>query len=74
VETEEERLKLMFRIKARIDRALLEKHIRDVKTGLPGVACWPPFTSMQLESDSTSRGNPQCFNQPGKCSNTTSGV
>jgi len=38
VETEEERLKLMFRIKARIDRALLEKHIRDVKTGLPGVA------------------------------------
>jgi HlyD family secretion protein len=59
VETEEERLKLMFRIKARIDRALLEKHIRDVKTGLPGVACWPPFTSMQLESDSTSLGNPQ---------------
>jgi len=38
VETAEERLKLMFRIKARIDPALLEKHIRDVKTGLPGVA------------------------------------
>ncbi|ODS00377.1 glycoside hydrolase family 43 [Methyloceanibacter methanicus] len=38
VETEEERLKLMFRIKARIDPALLEKYIRDVKTGLPGVA------------------------------------
>ncbi|MDJ0514131.1 MAG: HlyD family efflux transporter periplasmic adaptor subunit [Methyloceanibacter sp.] len=38
VETAEERLKLMFRVKARIDRALLEKHIRDVKTGLPGVA------------------------------------
>lgn len=38
VETEEERLKLMFRIKARIDPALLEKHVRDVKTGLPGIA------------------------------------
>ena len=38
VETAEERLKLMFRIKARIDPALLKKHIRDVKTGLPGVA------------------------------------
>lgn len=38
VETEEERLKLMFRIKARIDRALLQKHIQDVKTGLPGMA------------------------------------
>lgn len=38
VETEEERLKLMFRIKTRIDPALLEKHVRDVKTGLPGIA------------------------------------
>jgi HlyD family secretion protein len=38
VETAEERLKLMFRVKARIDRALLQKHIHDVKTGLPGVA------------------------------------
>ena len=38
VETEEERLKLMFRVKARIPQALLEQHIRQVKTGLPGVA------------------------------------
>jgi HlyD family secretion protein len=38
VETEIERLKLMFRIKARIEPQLLKKHIRDVKTGLPGVA------------------------------------
>jgi HlyD family secretion protein len=38
VETAEERLKLMFRVKARIDPTLLKKHIRDVKTGLPGVA------------------------------------
>ncbi|RIK96679.1 MAG: glycoside hydrolase family 43 [Proteobacteria bacterium] len=38
VETTEERQKLMFRIKARIDPDLLRKHIRQVKTGLPGVA------------------------------------
>ncbi len=38
VETEEERQKLMFRIKARIPPALLRKYIRQVKTGLPGVA------------------------------------
>jgi HlyD family secretion protein len=38
VETAEERQKLMFRIKARIDPELLQKHIRDVKTGLPGIA------------------------------------
>ncbi len=38
VETADERLKLMFRIKARIEPELLKKHIRQVKTGLPGVA------------------------------------
>ncbi|TRL38681.1 HlyD family secretion protein [Rhizobium straminoryzae] len=38
VETEEERQKLMFRIKARIPQALLEKYIQQVKTGLPGMA------------------------------------
>jgi HlyD family secretion protein len=38
VETEEERLKLMFRIKARIDPDLLRAHITKVKTGLPGIA------------------------------------
>lgn len=38
VETEVEREKLMFRIKARIPQALLAKHIQMVKTGLPGVA------------------------------------
>jgi HlyD family secretion protein len=38
VETESEREKLMFRVRARIDPELLEKHIRHVKTGLPGVA------------------------------------
>ncbi|MCO5065276.1 MAG: HlyD family efflux transporter periplasmic adaptor subunit [Rhizobiaceae bacterium] len=38
VETEEERQKLMFRIKARITPELLRKYIQQVKTGLPGVA------------------------------------
>lgn len=38
VETEEERLKLMFRIKAKIPPELLQKYIQQVKTGLPGMA------------------------------------
>ncbi len=38
VETAAEREKLMFRVKARIDPALLQRHIREVKTGLPGMA------------------------------------
>jgi HlyD family secretion protein len=38
VETEEERQKLMFRVKAHISPELLRKYIKQVKTGLPGVA------------------------------------
>src|SRR5690606_32721072 len=38
VETVSERQKLMFRVRARIDRELLEKHLEQVKTGLPGIA------------------------------------
>ncbi|AHE53561.1 HlyD family secretion protein [Sphingomonas sanxanigenens] len=38
VETTSERQKLMFRVKARIDPALLDRHISQVKTGLPGMA------------------------------------
>lgn len=38
VETQSERQKLMFRVKARIDPALLRKYISHVKTGLPGLA------------------------------------
>ncbi|MGZ5904665.1 MAG: HlyD family secretion protein [Reyranella sp.] len=38
VETRSERDKLMFRIKVRIDRDVLERHLSDVRTGLPGVA------------------------------------
>jgi HlyD family secretion protein len=38
VETTEERLKLMFRVKARIAPDLLREHLLQVKTGLPGMA------------------------------------
>lgn len=36
VETQEERQKLVFRVKAKIPQELLKKHIQMVKTGLPG--------------------------------------
>ncbi len=50
VETASEREKLMFRVKAQIDRELLLRYLRQVKTGVPGVAWvrldpkapWPP--------------------------------
>lgn len=56
VETSEERLKLMFRVKARIDPALLRQHLRQVKTGLPGMAyvrldpemAWPPALQVRM--------------------------
>jgi HlyD family secretion protein len=38
VETASERLKLVFRVRARIPPDLLRKHITQVKTGLPGMA------------------------------------
>lgn len=38
VETRTEREKLMFRIKVKIDPALLKEHIQRVKTGIPGEA------------------------------------
>lgn len=56
VETAEERQKLTFRIKARIDSELLRKYIRSVKTGLPGLAyvrldealAWPDALQVKL--------------------------
>jgi HlyD family secretion protein len=56
VETASERQKLMFRVKAQIDRELLRRHLRQVKTGLPGVAWvrtdpqapWPPALAVKL--------------------------
>lgn len=38
VETAEERQKLMFRIKSKIEPALLKQYLRLVKTGVPGMA------------------------------------
>ena len=51
VETKVEREKLMFRVKAKIDPALLKQYVEYVKTGIPGVAWvrlddqepWPDF-------------------------------
>ncbi|MFE3839014.1 HlyD family secretion protein [Pseudogemmobacter sonorensis] len=56
VETEEERLKLTFRVRAKIAPELLLQHIRQVKTGLPGMAYvrvdpnaeWPDFLQQNL--------------------------
>ena len=56
VETESERQKLMFRVKAQIDRELLQKNLAQIKTGLPGMvwlkldaqAPWPSELSVKL--------------------------
>jgi HlyD family secretion protein len=38
VETESERQKLMFRVRAQIPPDLLRQHLAQVKTGVPGIA------------------------------------
>ena len=56
VETEAEREKLMFRVRARIDPDLLAKHLVRIKTGLPGMAYvrldpsvpWPTRLALKL--------------------------
>jgi len=56
VETASEREKLMFRVRAQIDRELLLKHLKQVKTGLPGVVWlrsdpareWPASLAVKL--------------------------
>jgi HlyD family secretion protein len=56
VETAIERQKLMFRVKARINRDLLERHLKLIKTGLPGMAWlkldpqaqWPANLSVKV--------------------------
>ncbi|TAL71251.1 MULTISPECIES: HlyD family secretion protein [Rhodanobacter] len=56
VETQVEREKLMFRVRAQIPQELLEKHLSQVKTGLPGMAYvtldpaapWPPQLQVKL--------------------------
>ena len=57
VETETERQKLMFRVKANIPPDLLRQHVELVKTGLPGVAyvrwqrdvAWPAHLQPRLD-------------------------
>jgi HlyD family secretion protein len=56
VETRTEREKLMFRYKVKIDQALLEQHLEQVKTGVPGVSyvrladggAWPEWLAVKL--------------------------
>ncbi len=56
VETASEREKLMFRVRAQIERELLLKHLTQVKTGLPGVVWlrsdpareWPASLAVKL--------------------------
>jgi HlyD family secretion protein len=63
VETAVERQKLTFRIKAHIPAELLKKHLRKVKTGLPGVAYvqldpnapWPDHLQVRLPEDEPGR-------------------
>ena len=53
IETEKEREKLMFRVKVKINPTLLEQHLNQIKTGLPGMAyikldntkTWPKMLS-----------------------------
>lgn len=59
VETATERQKLMFRVKANVDPALLAREIKRVKTGLPGVAyvkaganaVWPAELAVRLPDE-----------------------
>lgn len=59
VETQSERQKLMFRVKARIAPELLKKYQKMVKTGIPGVAWvklnpnaeWPEFLKLKKFAD-----------------------
>jgi HlyD family secretion protein len=61
VETAQERQKLTFRVKAHIDKELLKKYVRDVRTGLPGVAYvqldpqaeWPERLQVRLPEERT---------------------
>ena len=56
VETHTEREKLMFRYKVKVDPALLEQHLEQVKTGVPGVSYvrlagageWPAYLAVKL--------------------------
>jgi HlyD family secretion protein len=55
VETESERQKMVFKVRARVDPVLLGQHRDQVKTGLPGMAYvrtgvepWPPELAVNV--------------------------
>ena len=64
VETASEREKLMFRVKAQVDRKILERYARHVKAGVPGVAWvrldqdrpWPPGLALRGAQDGGPEG------------------
>ncbi len=67
VETESERQKLMFRVKAKVDRTLLKDFMEWTKTGLPGIAwvkidpkaTWPENLAVKpVDPNSILRFNP----------------
>lgn len=61
VETQSERQKLMFRAKAQINPALLQCYIKQIKTGVPGVA-WLKLDPQEKWPDELSNVVPMCSN------------
>jgi len=58
VETASERQKLMFRVRAQVDRELLLRHRDQVKTGLPGVAWLKLDSQASWPADLVLKGQP----------------
>jgi len=67
VETQSEREKLVFRVKARIDQELLKRYEPLVKTGLPGIA----YVSLSAESAWPDRFLPKLPPWPNQTNNST---
>lgn len=66
VETRSERDKLVFRVKLRIPRSLVERHVEQVKTGVRGTGYarldpsppeWPEFLQKRFEGDPVDAGD-----------------
>ena len=63
VETESERQKLMFRVRAQIAPELLQRHIEQVKTGVPGMAWlrtdpqaqWPASLALDARTNTAAK-------------------
>lgn len=66
VETQSERQKMVFKVKARIDADLLKRYRSQVKTGMPGMAyvrvdsklAWPDALSIALPTEPTASATP----------------